>query len=54
MTIRLKNRKVAGVMKAVGTNPESVIAKRDGDFLTEEEKVRENDLIELIRIVSGG
>ena len=34
--------------------PESVIATRDGEMLTDDEIVRNDDVIKLISVISGG
>ena len=46
--------KVIDVVRRVGANPETVIVRRGRDILLEEEGVKENDELELIRIISGG
>jgi sulfur carrier protein ThiS len=34
--------------------PESVIPTRDGEMITDDELVREGDLIRLVSVISGG
>ena len=34
--------------------PESVIATRDGEMITEDEILRKDDVIKLIAVISGG
>lgn len=34
--------------------PESVIATRDGEMITEDEILREGDVIRLVAVISGG
>lgn len=34
--------------------PESVIATRDGEMITEDEILKDGDLIKLIAVISGG
>ena len=46
--------RVSDIFQKTEINPETVIVKRNDEILTEDEKLKENDNIELIRIVSGG
>jgi sulfur carrier protein len=46
--------KVTDVFREAKVNPETVIVRRGEDILLEEDPVRKNDEIELIRIISGG
>lgn len=41
-------------LKEVGILPESVVATRQGDVITEDEILREGDVIKLIAVISGG
>ncbi len=41
-------------LKEAGILPESVIATRQGEMMTEDEIVREGDVIKLIAVISGG
>lgn len=41
-------------LKEAGILPESVIATRQGEMITEDEMVREGDVIKLIAVISGG
>ncbi|MBP6176703.1 MAG: MoaD/ThiS family protein [Anaerolineales bacterium] len=34
--------------------PESVIAVRDGDLLTDDEILRDGDVVKLVAVISGG
>ena len=45
---------ISGLLKKMKVNPETVIVKRRDEILLEDEKIRNNDKIELIKIVSGG
>lgn len=46
--------RVIDVIGKMKINPETVIIRRGKDILLEEEAVRNNDSIEMIRIISGG
>ncbi len=46
--------KVIDVIRKVKINPETVIVRRGDEILLEEDRVRENDRLEFIRVVSGG
>ncbi|NIO19691.1 MAG: thiamine biosynthesis protein ThiS [Candidatus Aenigmarchaeota archaeon] len=46
--------KVIDVIKKSKVNPETVIVRRGDEILLEEDLVKKNDSIELIRIISGG
>jgi len=46
--------KVIDVVREARVNPETVIVKRGKEILLEEDPVRKDDEIELIRIISGG
>jgi sulfur carrier protein ThiS len=41
-------------LKKINVVPESVIATRDGEMLTDDEIVRSGDTIKLIAVISGG
>jgi sulfur carrier protein ThiS len=41
-------------LKKINVVPESVIATRDGEMLTDDEIVRGGDVIKLIAVISGG
>jgi len=45
---------IEDVLKALGINTESIIARRGDIVLPVEDKVNDGDEIELIRIFSGG
>ncbi len=38
----------------IGQQPEAVLATREGEMITEDEILRENDVIKLIAVISGG
>jgi sulfur carrier protein ThiS len=46
--------KVIDAVKKINVNPETVIVKRGKEILLEDEALKKNDEIELIKIVSGG
>ena len=41
-------------LKKCGIAPESVIATRDGELMTEDELLKDGDVIKLIAVISGG
>ena len=41
-------------LKKNGILPESVIATREGEMITEDEILREGDVVKLIAVISGG
>jgi sulfur carrier protein ThiS len=45
---------VQNAMKKVGINSESVLATRDGELITDDEILREGDVIKLVEVISGG
>ena len=46
--------KVLDVLRKIEVNPETVIVRRGEDILLEDDVLRKNDSLELIRIISGG
>ncbi|WP_297499058.1 MoaD/ThiS family protein [Thermococcus sp.] len=49
-----KGMAVADVLREVGFNTESAIAKLNGKVALEDERVEDGDYIEVIPVVSGG
>jgi sulfur carrier protein len=49
-----KGMKVADVLRMVGFNTESAIAKLNGRVALEDENVKDGDYVEVIPVVSGG
>ncbi len=49
-----KGMKVKDVLKAVGFNTESAIAKVNGKVALEDDPINDNDYVEVIPVVSGG
>lgn len=60
LTIRKKEYDVRAGMtvrdaiKKIGVQPDSVLAVRDGELITDDEILREDDRIRLIAVISGG
>ncbi|WP_456474757.1 MoaD/ThiS family protein [Candidatus Pyrohabitans sp.] len=48
------NATAGGVLKALGINREEVIIKLGDEIITEEERLSEGSVIEVIRVISGG
>ena len=46
--------RVIDVLKTIGINPETVLVKKGDEVIVEDEVLKENDEIELIKVVSGG
>jgi sulfur carrier protein ThiS len=42
------------VMKSLGFSPESYLAVRNGEMITEDEILKEGDQIQLVAVISGG
>jgi len=49
-----REAKAIDVVRKLRVNPETVIIKRGGEILLENETLKNNDRIELIKVVSGG
>jgi sulfur carrier protein len=45
---------VQHALEKVGVNGESVLATRDGELITDDEIIREGDVIKLVAVISGG
>jgi sulfur carrier protein ThiS len=45
---------VKHALEKMGIELESVLATRDGELITEDEILKEGDLIKLIAVISGG
>jgi sulfur carrier protein ThiS len=48
------NITVRDAIRKGGLNPETVLATRDGQLITEDVHVKANDVIKLIAVISGG
>jgi sulfur carrier protein ThiS len=49
-----KNLSLKQALKELGLLPESYLAMRNGEVLTEDQILREGDVINLIAVISGG
>lgn len=49
-----RSMKVADVLRAVGFNTESAIAKVNGKVALEDDPIKDGDYVEVIPVVSGG
>jgi sulfur carrier protein ThiS len=45
---------VRRAIEAVGLNTEAVLAVRDGELITEDTQLRDEDEIRLVAVISGG
>ncbi len=41
-------------LQKLGIEPDSVLATRDGELITDDEIIKENDVIKLVPVISGG
>jgi sulfur carrier protein len=41
-------------LQKINIEPDSVLATRDGDLVTDDEIIKENDEIKLVPVISGG
>jgi len=48
------NCRVKEVLRELGINPETVLVVREGELLTEDTRLSEDDQIEIISVISGG
>ena len=45
---------VQQALKQIGVSPESHFALRNGELLTEDERLRDGDVVRVIAVISGG
>lgn len=45
---------VREALQQVGILPETVLPTRDGELITEDERLKEGDVIKLVAVISGG
>jgi sulfur carrier protein ThiS len=45
---------VRDALEKIGVVPESVLATRQGELLTDDEIIQEGDIIKLVSVISGG
>jgi sulfur carrier protein ThiS len=45
---------VRDALRRVGLEPESVLPTRNGELITDDEQLREGELIQLVAVISGG
>ncbi len=45
---------VRDALQRVGIEPESVLATRQGELITDDEHLQEGELIKLVAVISGG
>lgn len=48
------NRRGKEVLRELGINPETVLVIREGELVTEDTMLSEDDQIEIISVISGG
>ena len=49
-----KGARILDVLKKLGLNREMHVVKLNGEVVVEEEALRDGDVLEVIRVVSGG
>ena len=47
-------RQVRAILAELGVNPDTVLIIRGGELVTREERVRDNDELEIRPVISGG
>jgi thiamine biosynthesis protein ThiS len=53
--IKLPTRsKVAGLLKALDLNPQTVVVRCNGKIVAEKERLKSEDQVDIIHIVTGG
>jgi sulfur carrier protein len=45
---------VRHALEKIGVTPESVLATRDGELITDDEVLKEGDVVKLVAVISGG
>ncbi|HSB89310.1 MAG TPA: MoaD/ThiS family protein [Anaerolineales bacterium] len=45
---------IRDALRRVGVEPESVLPTREGELITDDEQLREGELIKLVAVISGG
>jgi sulfur carrier protein ThiS len=45
---------IRNALEKIGIEPESVLATRKGELLTDDETIKEDDVIKLVSVISGG
>jgi sulfur carrier protein len=46
--------KISNILSKLGINPEVVILKRNGILVTELDSVKNNDELEIVKVIYGG
>lgn len=45
---------IRSALQKLNLEPDSVLATRNGELLTDDEMIQENDVIKLVPVISGG
>jgi len=45
---------VRTALQKMGIEPDSVLATRNGELITDDEIIKDNDVIKLVSVISGG
>ena len=48
------NYRVQDLLRELKLNPEEVLVSRNGEILPESERLRDEDEVEIIKVISGG
>ncbi len=49
-----KARRIRELMEELSINPETVVVRKNGEIVLDEEEIEEGDEIDFLRVVSGG
>ena len=52
--VETEAKTIRQLMEEMSINPETVVVKKNGEIVLEEEPLEEGDEIEFLRVVSGG
>jgi sulfur carrier protein len=52
--VNIKPGRVADILESLEINPQTVIVIRNNEVVTEDEKLKESDIIKILSVISGG
>jgi len=52
--VAVKGKTVKDALNSAKINPETVLVKRKGQLIPQDETLKDNDILELITVISGG
>ncbi|HIG97399.1 MAG TPA: MoaD/ThiS family protein [Candidatus Aenigmarchaeota archaeon] len=53
-SVIVKGKTVKDALNSAKINPETVLVKRKGRLIAQDETLKDNDVLELIAVISGG